>query len=120
MRTLTENETSVPCLLGKAANLSVNWSTLLVEDLDDGGMGSFRIGIRGNRKLGSVASECHFTDSDGVMVLLALNLDEAGQPFELDSWKVDFGRLVEFPSAGQVQLGLPNNSFQRTPSAPLN
>lgn len=82
-------------------------------------MGSFRFGAGDNRKLGSGASECHFTDSDGVIVLLALNLDEAGQPFELDSWKVDFGKLSDFTSAWQVQLGLPNSSLQRTPSAPL-
>ena len=119
MRKLTENEKSVLLLLGKAACLPLDWDGLLVEDLDDGGMGSFRIGSHENRMFGAVAAECHFTDSDGVLVLMALNLDEAGQPFELDSWKVDFSKLVAFPAGGAVHLGRPNQSFQRTPAAPL-
>jgi len=43
-------------------------------------------------------AEYQFTDADGVEVLISLNVDADGRPFELDVWKTDFSPLVRMPS----------------------
>ncbi len=69
--------------------------------MDDGGMGSLYLSLSGEmitkRLFGDDISECHFFDSDGVYVIVHLNLDKNGDLFELDIWKTDFSRLLKFP-----------------------
>ncbi|MGQ0531116.1 MAG: DUF6984 family protein [Caulobacteraceae bacterium] len=68
----------------------------LVEEMDDGGMGSIRFiceppkehQIFGREVARGVAS-----DGDGVPLSLAVNVDQDGDLFELDIWKVDFSKL---------------------------
>lgn len=76
-------------------------ASLLVEEMDDGGMGSLAFAPLG-RRLGGTVSECQFTDADGVLVCAALNLDDTGVPMELDLWKVDFKPLVRWPQKEQL------------------
>jgi hypothetical protein len=74
-------------------------ASALVEEMDDGGMGSLRF-LRSDGKqqrLGGLLSEREFADSDGVPVMVAINLDDCGELFELDIWKVDFSPLKRFP-----------------------
>ncbi|TXI01920.1 MAG: hypothetical protein E6Q76_16345 [Rhizobium sp.] len=74
-------------------------ASALVEEMDDGGMGSLRF-LRsdgGQQRLGDLLSEREFADSDGVPVMVAVNLDDCGELFELDIWKVDFSPLKRFP-----------------------
>jgi hypothetical protein len=75
--------------------------SLLVESLNDGGMGSLRLYVRGGdnscRKFGRVGSELMFKDSDGVDVIVSLYLDQGNAPFELDMWKVTYAPVVEIP-----------------------
>jgi len=69
--------------------------------MDDGGMGSLELAVFGGspskRGFGRKAAEYQFIDSDGVDVLVTLNLDADGRPFELDVWKTDFNPLVHIP-----------------------
>jgi len=70
-----------------------------VSDLSDGGMGSLELLPPGvdatvKRRMGWVAAELEFTDSDGIPVLASLDLDESGRLFELDMFKADFSPLV--------------------------
>ena len=73
-------------------------------DMDDGGMGGLRFVPSGKtsssciRKFGSEISSCHFTDADGILVSVALYVDQFGCPVELDVWKVDFSPLVRIPN----------------------
>ncbi len=69
---------------------------LLVEPMDDGGMGSLRLSSR-EFLLVRIAAELQFTDVDGVPVLASLFVDDDGTPLELDMWKVDFNPLIEIP-----------------------
>ena len=75
--------------------------SLLVESLNDGGMGSLRLHVQGKdsscRKFGRVGSELMFKDNDGVDVIVSLYLDQGSVPFELDMWKVTFAPVVEIP-----------------------
>jgi hypothetical protein len=64
-------------------------------------MGSLRLRLEGHneteQRFGRTAAELKFKDEDGTDVLVALNLDEDGIPFELDVWRTDFGQLRRIP-----------------------
>jgi hypothetical protein len=76
-------------------------SSLQVEDMDDGGMGSLLLVApeSSGARPGFVACRAavQFTDADGVEVIASLNVNEAGMPFELDMWKTDFSQLIRIP-----------------------
>lgn len=91
-------------LLVKKSSIAIpeNWKDgLLVRPMDDGEMGSLYLFPQGNviegRVLGEQISDFQFTDLDGVEVIASLNVDSNGNLFELDIWKIDFGKLLEFP-----------------------
>src|SRR5689334_15420288 len=69
--------------------------TCHVEDMSDGGMGSVRFvyGDTSERKLGKAIAELKVKDVDGVDVLITINIDDRGELYELDIWKVDFTPL---------------------------
>lgn len=75
-------------------------ANIFVEEMDDGGMGSLRFcspnGVKNS--FGSQLIERNFLDADGVPISVAINLDKGGALYELDIWKVDFTRVVRFPS----------------------
>lgn len=75
---------------------------LLVSSLCDGEMGSLALLPHGTlekkRHFSTQVSECQFRDSDGVLVIASLYLDENNELFELDMWKVDFSKLIRIPS----------------------
>lgn len=75
-----------------------------VQDMRDGGMGSLRFSGSEQRRYGSTLAEAEFKDADGTPVSVALMLDEAGDLFELDIWKVDFSPLVRIPPAEQITI----------------
>lgn len=72
---------------------------LLVQNLDDGQMGSLKFynPLNENRVFGSQVSELSFTDLDDVPVIVTLYLDNYGDLFEIDIWKVDFSPTINFP-----------------------
>ena len=83
--------------------MSNNWKdNLLVRPMDDGEMGSLYLFPKGvtieDRTIGEQVSDFQFTDSDGIEVIASLNLDENGDLFELDLWKTDFSKLLNFPN----------------------
>lgn len=73
-----------------------DWNqNLFVQQLDDGGMGSFLIfqdashgGVK--RKFGKQISEFEILDADGVPVLISLYVDQQNNLLEVDVWKVDY------------------------------
>ena len=115
MRAISEIERPLVLYLFELACLSVDLGSLQVEPMADGGMGSLAIAPRGNRKYGASAAECHFYDSDGVIVAAQLNVDQNGLPFEVDVWKVDLSPIVTWPTRQQILAGAPNNSFKPKP-----
>ena len=64
------------------------------------GMGSLLLipeGQRSTKRLfGKEISEVQFHDADGMLVSVSLNIDRNGFLFELDVWRVDFGRVISF------------------------
>ncbi|MFL9999234.1 hypothetical protein PQR34_48460 [Paraburkholderia sediminicola] len=84
----------------RAPQLLASLPGCFVEEMNDGGMGSIRFCLRSDRprRLGEQLAEREFADQDGVPVIIALNLDDRGELYELDVWKVDFSPLQRFPS----------------------
>jgi len=80
-------------------------SDRLVEDMKDGGMGSLRFKDADNRerRFGKKIAEAEFTDEDGIPVSAVLNLDDNGELFELDIWKVDFSALKRYPRPEELR-----------------
>jgi hypothetical protein len=78
----------------------------IVEELDDGGMGSIRFTspVISNRKLGETIAEAEFLDKDNIPVLVSLNLDQLGNIYEIDIWKADFTPVLEWPQSNQLVL----------------
>ena len=100
----TKDEERLIELLVKTSSviISDNWKDgLLVRPMDDGKMGSLYLFPQGNltegRELGEQVSDFQFTDMDGIEVIASLNIDNAGNLFELDIWKTDFGILLKLP-----------------------
>ena len=98
-----QEEKLLEFLIQKASiNFPSDWKyNLLVQPMNDGGMGSlllFPDGItKKKRLLGDQVSEHHFKDEDGVEVIASLNVDDEGKLFELDIWKTDFSPLLSIP-----------------------
>lgn len=101
MRRIQPHERPLIDALFELAGLPPPPDATLVESMDDGGMGSLVFEPEG-RKLGGTLCECQFTDADGVLVLVALNVDREGIPLEIDIWKVDFQPLVRWPESREL------------------
>ena len=85
---MVKNKKFLPCV-----------SQMFVEEMNDGGMKSLKfISLNKNRILGKKLAEIEFLDEDGVTVIATFNLDNYGDPYELDVWKTDFSPLRNFPT----------------------
>jgi hypothetical protein len=76
-------------------------SAARVIDMQDGGMGSIRF-VQADGHLGRLLVEAEYVDSDAVLVSIAVNADQTGQPFEIDFWKVDFSPLKQYPNLSSI------------------
>ena len=86
--------------------LSRTLDTAVVADMNDGGMGSIKFihPDDRDRRFGFEVAKATYTDEDGVLVSIALNLDQRGDLFELDFWKVDFSSLGRYPRAEELTI----------------
>jgi hypothetical protein len=103
MRAPLERETPLLKYLLDKAGLSQDVSKLQVSPMRDGGMGSLQFASKtADPQFGKEVAACQFHDDDGVLVSATLNLDQQGQLFELDVWKVDFSPLRRWPTAADM------------------
>jgi len=87
------------------AQVDVDMSSIKLEVMDDGGMGSHKFhNTNIDSKLGREASSCSFIDTDGIAVSATLNLDQYGSLFELDLFKGDFSKLQKWPLASELKV----------------
>ena len=78
----------------------------VVEDMNDGGMGSLKFVRLSSEKsrFAKQLREATFADKDGVPVSITINLDQSGHLFELDIFKADNSPLRKFPAPGDVLI----------------
>ena len=90
----------------KADELLRSLSERRVQEMNDGGMGSLRFRTADNRQrhFSKKIAEAEFTDQDGTLVSAVVNLDEIGELFELDIWRVDFSPLKRYPRPEDLRL----------------
>ena len=92
------------CLLRDVQGQTFNLNDIKVEEINDGKMGSLYFihdqKSVSQRKMGKCIAERKFNDSDNLPILVSLNVDEDGNLFELDIWKVDFSHIKLFPRCG--------------------
>jgi len=90
----------------QAEELDQKLACALVEDMQDGGMGSIRFLATGNNQPASceALAEAEYTDDDGVLVSIVVNGDDTGALSELDFWKVDFSPLRRYPLPSDLRV----------------
>jgi len=88
-------------LAGKSTKLSSS----LVEDMQDGGMGSIRFltPSKSSRQLGKAVAKGEYIDEDGIPVSIVVNVDQDGELYEVDFWKVDFSPLRRYPKVSEIK-----------------
>jgi hypothetical protein len=105
-RRLRQEELDLLGAILKESDIGTSLSTdVQVRDLNDGGMGSIEFlceSINAPRQAKCIA-EADYMDSDGIPVSIAINVDQNGKLFEIDIWKVDFGRLRTYPTARTIR-----------------
>lgn len=116
-RLLREWEREVLRVLALDARLNADIASLTrgacARTMMDGGMGSFQI----TPPYGDVevawfsVAERWYRDADGVPVFLALNLNEAREPVEVDVWKVDSTRMLRPPAASDLMPVPPRDEI---------
>jgi hypothetical protein len=103
MRPVSESEKPLVAWLFESACRPESVEVLEVETMNDGGMGSIRIGpFGGDRRFGATVAETVFHDEDGTLVLASLNVDSRNELYEVDIWRVDFGPLRRWPASGEL------------------
>ena len=75
-----------------------------VDEYEDGKMGSISLGGDVNAYAGDLI-QVEYIDSDETPVVITLTKDEKGHLLDLDFWKVDFSKLIEYPSVDKIVFG---------------
>lgn len=104
-RLLRSEETALVRHLGGEHSRKWDLADALVEDVEDGDMGSIRFLSCDEREpeFTTDFADCEYVDSDGVEVLITLEVDEEQYPVELDLWKVDFKPLRRYPTVEETR-----------------
>ena len=75
-----------------------------VDEYEDGKMGSISLGGDVGAYAGDLI-QVEYVDSDEVPVVITLTKDDKNHLLDLDFWKVDFSRLIEYPTTDKIILG---------------
>ena len=103
MNLISEEQKPLIEHLLKLSKLKIDISTLKVQAMKDGGMGSKRFSTAASDSVFDCnISEVTFKDLDGVEVLATLKIDQYGNPFELDMFKADFSKLEKWPNENEL------------------
>jgi hypothetical protein len=69
----------------------------LVDDYENAAMRSIGIGNAELATFDGDLVQAHYTDTDGVAVIITLTKDTDNQLLDLDFWKEDFTKLLRYP-----------------------
>lgn len=75
-----------------------------VDEYEGGKMGSISLGGDVNGYAGDLI-QAEYVDVDDTPVVITLTQDNNGQLLDLDFWKVDFSRLLEYPTPDKLIFG---------------
>jgi hypothetical protein len=104
-RLIRENEKELINFL--LAQLNLNPAEYPYEDYVDeyegGKMGSISLGGDVNGYAGDLI-QVEYTDIDGTPVVITLTKDHQNRLLDLDFWKVDFSKLLEYPTPDKLTI----------------
>ena len=114
MRKITNQEYLVlKSMLGhssflKSCNLDRFLQSILVEDMDDGGMGSLKILHKEciERKHLSILTEADFIDEDGINAIISIIKNSSGDIIEIDIQKDNFSPLLSWPDPKDLRFNI--------------
>lgn len=78
----------------------------MVDEYEGGKMGSISLGGNVNGYAGDLI-QAEYVDIDDTPVVITLTQDTDGQLLDLDFWKVDFTKLLEYPTPEKLIFGKP-------------
>lgn len=104
-RSIRENELALIHFLLREAHLNPHHYTIAkeVDEYEGGVMGSIGIGQPGAVYQGDII-QVEYVDTDGTEVIITLTQDTEGRLLDLDFWKVDFSKLMEYPTPEKVRI----------------
>ncbi|GFD83657.1 hypothetical protein KUL118_65190 [Tenacibaculum sp. KUL118] len=76
----------------------------LVKDLNDGEMGSISFDLKNESKRFESIFKAEYLDSDNVLVDIELSVDKRGRLYELDFFKINFGKLITYPTFDELKI----------------
>jgi hypothetical protein len=76
----------------------------MVDEYEGGKMGSISLGGDVNGYAGDLI-QAEYTDIDDTPVVITLTQDTNGRLLDLDFWKVDFTKLLEYPTPDKLIFG---------------
>ena len=99
IRPIRQNEKDLIAYLLNQAGLAFNSFEINenVDEYEGGKMGSISLGGNVDAYAGDII-QAEFVDVDDVPVVITLTKDESGQLLDLDFWKTDFSKLLEYPT----------------------
>ncbi|TLV00799.1 DUF6984 family protein [Dyadobacter luticola] len=75
-----------------------------VDEYEDGKMGSISLGGDPNNYAGDLI-QVEYVDIDDTPVVITLTQDIQGRLLDLDFWKTDFSKLLEYPTPDKLIFG---------------
>ena len=99
-RKIRDNEKNLILFLLEKLNLNSNDYPINedIEEYEGGVMGSIGIGNPDVSPYAGDLIQANYIDSDGTEVVITLTQDANDQLLDLDFWKVDFSKLVTYPT----------------------
>lgn len=75
-----------------------------VDEYEGGKMGSISLGGDVGAYAGDLI-QVEYVDSDEIPVVITLTKDDKNHLLDLDFWKVDFSKLIDYPKTDQIIFG---------------
>jgi hypothetical protein len=104
-RPIRQNELELLAFLLQQIQMKLEDFTIseLVDEYEGGKMGSISLGGDVNAYAGDLV-KVEYTDIDGTDIVITLTKDDKNQLLDLDFWKVDFSKLLEYPTPDKVRV----------------
>lgn len=75
-----------------------------VDEYEGGVMGSINFTLSDSGDYAGDIVQVEYDDEDGVRVLITLTQNSKGELLDMDFWKVDFSKLLKYPTPDEVSI----------------
>jgi hypothetical protein len=80
-----------------------------VHEYEGGVMGSISMQESDGSNYSHDLIQANYLDTDSIPVVITLTIDKEGKLLDLDFWKEDFSKLLQYPTPGRLRLNLIGN-----------